>query len=328
MQIQDSLGQGSHARVYRADYLCSSVAIKIYDNHDKASLNAFIGELEAYYKQPVYHTEPQTGHQSMIENGSLLQHPNIVQVVGAYQKNNKSYLLTELSEHGNLLQLIRSQGALSELSKALKTKLKACIQVAQALAYLHQHAQVYHRDLKAENVLVFHQSVEADSILVKLCDFGVSKRFELEANAPPTVQKASSPPSAEISQVIATEPAERTQTLGTIPWMAPEFLEHRIFTEKSDVYSFGILMYEIFRPYTDSTASVASPYPNLQLVQISYQVVNEGLRPDLGVFKRQDLSLLGQQIIPLMKQCWSSNVDDRPKARDLVKRLTAIVQKM
>ena len=46
MQIQDSLGQGSHARVYRADYLCSSVAIKIYDNHDEASLSAFIGELE------------------------------------------------------------------------------------------------------------------------------------------------------------------------------------------------------------------------------------------------------------------------------------------
>ena len=46
--------------------------------------------------------------------------------------------------------------------------------------------------------------------------------------------------------------------------MAPEFLEHRIFTEKSDVYSFGIMMYEIFRLLSVVTSLTAlTPYPNL-----------------------------------------------------------------
>ena len=44
-----------------------------------------------------------------------------------------------------------------------------------------------------------------------------------------------------------------TQTLGTIPWMAPEFLEHKVFSDKSDIYSFGILLYEVFKPLVSKT---------------------------------------------------------------------------
>lgn len=110
--------------------------------------------------------------------------------------------------------------------------------------------------------------------------------------------------------------------------MAPEFLEHRIFTEKSDIYSFGIMMYEIFRPSSDySGSSALTPYPNLQLVQISYQVINEGLRPDLTVFNRPDLGHLSEGVIPLMQQCWSSNADERPTARELVKMLNEQLKK-
>ena len=48
---------------------------------------------------------------------------------------------------------------------------------------------------------------------------------------------------------------QQTQTLGTIPWMAPEFLHEKVFTHKSDVYSYGILLWEIF---TEN-----QPYPEL-----------------------------------------------------------------
>lgn len=250
--------------MYKADYLCTPVALKIYDNLDKASLHAFIGELEAYYKAPVY-----LGNNHVAQPASYLQHPNIVQVVGAYQKNNKSYLVTELSEYGTINQFISAYKNLQK-TQGFRVKLKACIQVAQALAYLHSHAQLYHRDLKAENVLVFSYGQEKENIHIKLCDFGVSKRFE---PVPQTGQTASSPPSMDLEQLSGRP--DRTQTLGTIPWMAPEFLEHRIFTEKSDIYSFGILLYEIFNPEIGKPGANLSPYPDLQLVQISYQVINE-----------------------------------------------------
>lgn len=64
----DRLGQGSHAKVFNATYLGTPVALKVYDNLEQASLDAFIGELEAYHD----------------EKRVPLSHPNIVQVIGAY----------------------------------------------------------------------------------------------------------------------------------------------------------------------------------------------------------------------------------------------------
>ena len=72
VQLQDGLGEGSHARVFKGDYLCTTVAIKVYDTNEKASLNAFIGELEAYYKHPVYQVQPHANQQVLLEPGSLL----------------------------------------------------------------------------------------------------------------------------------------------------------------------------------------------------------------------------------------------------------------
>jgi serine/threonine protein kinase len=46
-----------------------------------------------------------------------------------------------------------------------------------------------------------------------------------------------SPPSEEL---------QRTQTVGTIPWMAPEFIDRGSFSERSDIFSFGIMLYEMF----------------------------------------------------------------------------------
>lgn len=58
VQILGSLGEGSHARVFKGDYLGTDVAVKVFSMTDKASINAFIGELEAYYKQPTASIPP------------------------------------------------------------------------------------------------------------------------------------------------------------------------------------------------------------------------------------------------------------------------------
>jgi len=54
---------------------------------------------------------------------------------------------------------------------------------------------------------------------------------------------------------------QQTQTLGTIPWMAPEFLEHKVFSEKSDIFSFGIFLYEVFCCDLNSNPN---PYGDMQ----------------------------------------------------------------
>jgi len=68
-----------------------------------------------------------------------------------------------------------------------------------------------------------------DGDRAKLCDFGISK-----------VTQAEAVPEKDFFEI-----GEQTQTLGTVPWMAPEFIDKRIFVRKSDSYSFGILLWEL-----------------------------------------------------------------------------------
>ena len=59
--------------------------------------------------------------------------------------------------------------------------------------------------------------------------------------------------------------------------MAPEFLRDKDvkFTEEMEAYSFGVLLWEIFHQSNE-------PYPEMQPVQILFQVSNYGLRPKMA----------------------------------------------
>ena len=65
------------------------------------------------------------------------------------------------------------------------------------------------------------------------------------------------------------EADDEDQPSGTIPYMAPEFLENKNvhYTEKTEVFSFGVLLWEIF---SDPRIAREGPYPNLQPVQILF----------------------------------------------------------
>ena len=142
--ISDEIGSGSHARVYKGEFLDTPVAIKVYKNQNPLSLNAFISELEAYYSKP-----------SQEHCGKVLSHPNVVSILAAYQNGTKSYLINELCDLGSMHQM---------KSLSQKMKVSACLQVAQALNYLHTQANIYHRDIKSENVLVYAADAARDTI--------------------------------------------------------------------------------------------------------------------------------------------------------------------
>lgn len=54
---------------------------------------------------------------------------------------------------------------------------------------------LFHRDIKSENVLVFSHNFDKQEISVKLCDFGISSRFEKKDGNKNLTKEASSPPS-------------------------------------------------------------------------------------------------------------------------------------
>ncbi|KAJ6806662.1 putative pto-interacting protein 1 [Iris pallida] len=93
---------------------------------------------------------------------------------------------------------------------------KIAIGAAKGLEYLHEKAQIIHRDIKSSNFLIF------DNDDAKIADFDLSNQ------SPDTAARLHS-----------------TRVLGTFGYHAPEYAMTGQLSSKSDVYSFGVVLLEL-----------------------------------------------------------------------------------
>ena len=77
-------------------------------------------------------------------------------------------LVIEFCKFGSVESLF-GKGKLTEWLKLL-----ICCDCARGMAYLHS-SEVFHRDLKPDNLLVVSLSTELDTVRAKLSDFGTAK---------------------------------------------------------------------------------------------------------------------------------------------------------
>ncbi len=139
----------------------------------------------------------------------LLSHPNIVKCVNIFEENERSYIVLELSEIGNL-------ATYSLLNPLTAQSIYAfMIQILNALDYLHNTCKIIHRDIKLKNILVWHNSCD-NSITLKLCDFGIS---------------------------IQTDIKQPCNSSGTVLYMAPEVMAWKEHSFPVDIWGLGICMY-------------------------------------------------------------------------------------
>jgi len=97
-------------------------------------------------------------------------------------------------------------------------------QIFCGLDYLHKN-HILHRDIKGGNVLV------SDEGVVKLCDFGASKRMHISENG------------------IGIEDMMESMTMrGTPYFMAPEVFEER-YGPKADIWSVGCVLFQMITTY-------------------------------------------------------------------------------
>ena len=159
--------------------------------------------------------DPEQSYQALLMEFKLMcsvSHPAIQYVIGLYHPDDwtKTVLVTPFYKNGSVTKFIRENP-----DNASRTT-KACIAlgVCAAMAKLHK-AEISHRDLKAENVLL------NDNLWPVVIDFGVSRRFTPDI-------------------LMSTE-------VGSLRYMAPELLEGADGYDNSiDVYSFGLFLYELF----------------------------------------------------------------------------------
>lgn len=144
-----------------------------------------------------------------IESLRMLQHANIVSILGYGEEQDCRYYAMELVEGMSLQDLIERGESLP-----WQETTRIGIQICRALKHAHDHG-IIHRDIKPANLLLTQDGT------VKLSDFGIAKLF---GNSGQTVDGG---------------------VIGTAEYMAPEQADGRPVTYRSDLYSLGGVLYAL-----------------------------------------------------------------------------------
>jgi serine/threonine protein kinase len=190
-RIERWLGAGGSATVYAATDLSTGqqVALKLLTAPGQNEA------LVARFRQE-------------IEHARVLEHPNILHVLGVGTDGERHFLIVELLQGMDLRHL------LSLRRPTLAETLRWLTHAACALEHAHGRG-VLHRDVKAGNLFITHTGV------LKLMDFGLAK-------------------SAHVAGVTA-----QGAVFGTPEYMAPEQVMGTDVSPATDLYSLGVVAYEL-----------------------------------------------------------------------------------
>src|SRR5438045_4282981 len=92
---------------------------------------------------------------------------------------------------------------------------------------------------------------------------------------------------------------DTTKIYGVIPYVAPEVLRGKPYTQEADVYSFGMIMYFV--------ATGRQPFADHAHDEFLALKICNGDRPEISDQEAPKF------YIDLMKKCWDSNLENRPK---------------
>jgi serine/threonine-protein kinase len=209
------LGKGAMGTVYKAldPMLERTIAIKTINISDEPE----VAEYEARFYQEA-------------KVAGRLNHRNIITVYDVATSGNMPYLAMELLEGYELGRLL-SSGQPLPVAHALDI----AAQVADGLAYAHQHG-VVHRDIKPANIMVTPDGV------VKIADFGIARMRSAERGG------------------------ENAPVLGSPRYMSPEQVLRKRAEQRSDIFSLGVVLYEML--------TGAPPFSGADLNAIVFQILN------------------------------------------------------
>ncbi|KAM6246729.1 testis-specific serine/threonine-protein kinase 2 [Porphyrio hochstetteri] len=207
-RLSNTLGEGSYGKVKCAycNRLKRNVAIKIIDK--KKTPQDF---LEKFLPRE-------------IEALKRLSHPSIIKTYEIFETSaGNVYIVMELGKKGDLLDYIKTMGAMKEDIARIKFH-----QLASAIKHCHD-SDFAHRDLKCENILL------DDDLNIKLSDFGFSKLLSRDENGRTVLSKT---------------------FCGSAAYAAPEVLQGIPCDPRiSDIWSLGVILYTMvyaLMPFDDS----------------------------------------------------------------------------
>ncbi|HNX93866.1 MAG TPA: protein kinase [Holophaga sp.] len=166
----------------------------------------------------------------------VLNHPNIVTIYEFGEDQGVLFIAMERVKGEDLEELIRRQGL------AHGEVLEVLAQVCDGLEFAHRSG-VIHRDIKPSNVRVLR---DGRRLGVKVMDFGVARIHGSDMTATGTV-------------------------VGTVSYMAPEYIQTGKPDGRSDLFAVGVMLYECIsgrKPFAGDTAPT-----------ILYRIIHEAPDP-------------------------------------------------
>ena len=228
-RILSALDQGGMGLVFEAEHtrLRRRVAVKVLARHltsDTQALARFNREAEII---------------------SQLEHPHIVQILDFdTTEQGEPYIVMELLKGESLSDRLEREGCLS-----IEDSARIALQVASGLFAAHQ-ASIVHRDLKPANIFLSTMPGQGGGRVVKLLDFGISKRVG-------------------VGRSLTGE----FDVLGTPDYMAPEqalgktaSVDHR-----GDQYALAVIAFEMLSGQT--------PFSGSDLMDVLQKVVSVSAPP-------------------------------------------------
>ncbi|HZU30058.1 MAG TPA: serine/threonine-protein kinase, partial [Candidatus Angelobacter sp.] len=137
----------------------------------------------------------------------VLNHPNIVTIYDAGERDGIFYIAMEYIEGTTLHEILAEKRVL-----ATDEVLQIARQISRGLDYAHSNG-IIHRDIKPANIMITANGT------VKIMDFGIAKSG---------------------GQVTNTG-----QVLGTPNYMSPEQVKGKSLDGRSDLFSLGVILYEM-----------------------------------------------------------------------------------
>ncbi|HTL97205.1 MAG TPA: serine/threonine-protein kinase [Holophagaceae bacterium] len=165
--------------------------------------------------------ELKTRFQREAKAAGILSHPHIVTVYEFGEEQGLLFLAMEFVDGEDFA------GLLAERALSPAQTLEAVAQICEGLQQAHK-AGILHRDIKPSNVMVTREDGELNA---KLMDFGVAKATGAAAT-------------------------QTGQVVGTLAYMAPEYLRTGEASPLTDLFSVGVMLHEALageRPFGGST---------------------------------------------------------------------------
>jgi len=280
VQFGEEIGNGAESTVYKAVWNGEDCAVRKPKITDSVAMLRYDAEL-ALLKR--------------------LHHENVCGLLAYADRAPSYFCVFPLMSRGNLASLLHEE----RKTLPWKARLHLILQFAYGVRYLHEQANVVHKDLKSSNLLL------DDKFHLRISDFGLAGDVnEVEGGkAAERLRNGSSR---------GLEGTRYKRVVGTLVTMAPEILKGAEPSRATDMYSFGVTINEIATgkvPFSDCFTEDVQMHTVLEQTFSKHALTKAISKDDLRPHIASDLA--GCDDVPpslstLAQLCWDKDASKRP----------------